>query len=172
MKSLTHSIVPILLCTVLAACHKDQDIDTQKPEIDLSAADAFPVMCDTLYFGETCTLKVLLTDNAELGSKQAFSIDIHNNFNHHSHSTEVEECSANPIKEPINPFSMIQDFAIPEGLGRYETNFSITIPDGNANGQFDEGDYHFYISLTDQSGWSVQKGLSIKMLRRTEPAPL
>ena len=29
--------------------------------------------------------------------------------------------------------------------------------------KFDEGDYHFTIRLTDKEGWSIQKGLSIKM---------
>lgn len=67
------------------ACTKD-DIDKEKPVIDLTIQDAFPVNCDTLYFGESFTMRMRFTDNAELGS---YSIDIHNNFDHHSHSTEV-----------------------------------------------------------------------------------
>jgi len=145
------------------SCEKDDDIDNQKPEIDLSIQDAFPVSCDTLYFGETFILKVKFTDNVQLGS---YSIDIHNNFDHHSHSTELTECNLDPIKEPVNPFTLIQDYDIPAGQQEYETNLSITIPSSNSNGSFDEGDYHFFISLTDKSGWSAQKGLSIKILHR------
>ena len=60
-------------------------------------------------------MKVRFTDNAELGS---YSINIHNNFDHHSHSTEVEECNMDPVKEPVNPYVFIQDYDIPGRLKR------------------------------------------------------
>lgn len=158
-------IITVIMSCIFAfnACEKNEDIDNQKPEIDLSIQDAFPVSCDTLYFGETFIFKVKFTDNVQLGS---YSIDIHNNFNHHAHSTEVTECHLDPIKEPVNPYILIQDYDIPSGQQEYETNLSFTIPAGNAIGLFDDGDYHFFISLTDKEGWSAQKGLSIKMLHR------
>lgn len=156
-------IFPVLLLAFFSSCEKDDEIDQEKPSIDLSIQDAFPVNCDTLYFGESFELKVLFTDNVELGS---FSIDIHHNFDHHSHSTEVTECDLDPVKDPENPFKFIQDYSIPEGSKAYETDLSISIPSGNDNGEYDEGDYHFFISLTDKEGWSTQKGLSIKMLHR------
>ena len=156
-------IFPVLLLAFFSSCEKDDEIDQEKPGIDLSIQDAFPVNCDTLYFGESFELKALFTDNVELGS---FSIDIHHNFDHHSHSTEVTECDLDPVKDPENPFKFIQDYSIPEGSKEYETNLSISIPSGNDNGEYDEGDYHFFISLTDKEGWSTQKGLSIKMLHR------
>jgi hypothetical protein len=34
--------------------------------------------------------------------------------------------------------------------------------------EFDPGDYHFFISLTDREGWSAQKGLNIKVLKGEE----
>jgi hypothetical protein len=148
---------------VTISCEKDKNIDTEKPQIDNRFSEAFPKNCDTLYFGESFDLRVLLTDNIELGS---FSIGIHNSFDHHSHSTEVTECNLDPIKDPVNPFVFIEDYAIPSGLKEYNPNKSISIPSGNGNGTYDEGDYHFFISLTDKEGWSAQKGLSIKMLRR------
>lgn len=147
----------------IISCEKDKNIDTEKPQIDNSFSDAFPMNCDTIYFGESFNLMILLTDNMELGS---FSIGIHNNFDHHSHSTEVSECNLAPIKEPVNPFLLIEDFEIPAGQSGYQTNMSISIPSGIGNGDYDEGDYHFFISLTDKEGWSSQKGLSIKMLYR------
>lgn len=147
----------------IISCEKDKNIDTEKPQIDNSFSDAFPMNCDTIYFGESFNLMILLTDNMELGS---FSIGIHNNFDHHSHSTEVSECNLAPIKEPVNPFLLIEDFEIPAGQSDYQTNMSISISSGNGNGTYDEGDYHFFISLTDKEGWSSQKGLSIKMLYR------
>ncbi len=114
-------------------------------------------------FGEPFTFKVLYTDNAALGS---YSIDIHHNFDHHSHSTDVSECNLGIVKSAVNPVTFIQDYVIPTEQKSYETNLSITIPSGNNKGLFDEGDYHFFISLTDKEGWSAQKGLSIKMLHR------
>ncbi|MFW5760341.1 MAG: DUF4625 domain-containing protein [Cyclobacteriaceae bacterium] len=156
-------IIPFLLLIFFNSCEKEDEIDKVKPVIDLSIQNAFPVNCDTLYFGESFELKVLFTDNAELGS---YSIDIHNNFDHHSHTTEVSECSLAPIKDPVNPFLFIEDYNIPAGQSAYQTNMSISIPSGNGNGDYDEGDYHFFIRLTDKEGWSSQKGLSIKMLYR------
>ena len=164
MKKFRLIFIIALLFALFNSCKKETDeIDKEKPNIDLYIQDAFPGNCDTLYFGETFNLKILFTDNVELGS---FSIDIHNNFDHHSHSTEVTECDLDPIKSPVNPFVFIQDYSIPEGLTEYVTNLSVTIPSTNNNGLFDEGDYHFFISLTDKEGWSAQKGLSIKILSR------
>lgn len=152
-------IIPVSFLVFFGSCEK-VEIDKTKPEIDLTIQDAFPGNCDTIWFGETFTFKVLFSDNVELG---AFSIDIHNNFDHHSHSTEFVECNLNPKKDPVNPFVFIDDFSIPEGSKEHYTNVSIAIPAENENGLFDEGDYHFYIRITDKEGWSTQKGLSIKM---------
>jgi len=143
----------------------EKEIDQEKPSIDLSIPDAFPVNCDTLYFGESFKLKVYFSDNAELGS---YSLDIHNNFDHHSHSTEVTVCSLDPVKDPVNPFLLVDEFGIPSGLKEYETDLPISIPAGNGTGLFDEGDYHFFISLTDAEGWSSQKGLNLKILHKEQ----
>ncbi len=153
----------IIAVIIATSCTKDEDIDKTEPVIDLNFSEAFPVNCDTIYFGESFTFKALFTDNIQLGS---YSIDIHNNFDHHSHTTEVTECELDPVKEAINPFVTIEDYDIPEGQNEYLTDISVTIPSGNSDGEYDEGDYHFFISLTDHEGWSSQKGLSIKMLHR------
>ncbi|MBN2820488.1 MAG: DUF4625 domain-containing protein [Bacteroidales bacterium] len=166
MKNIKILLAVILLSSFMSSCEKEEEIDKEKPSIDLTIPDVFPLNCDTIYFGESFELKVLFTDNAELGSNKAFSIDIHNNFDHHSHSTEVTECNLGSIKSPVNPFTSINDYDIPIGEKEYQTNLSITIPSGNEEGLYDDGDYHFFISLTDKEGWSAQKGLSIKMLHR------
>lgn len=155
-------VLLMIVAATLISCN-NHEIDNEKPEIDLTGAGVFPANCDTLYFGEDFTLKILLKDNTELGS---YSIDIHNNFDHHSHSTEVTTCEMWPVKTPVNPFVFIADFDIPEGSTDFTTAETIHIPAGNGNGVFDEGDYHFFISLTDKEGWSTQKGLSIKILKR------
>lgn len=152
-----------LFSVLFFSCENKEEVDKEKPLIDLSSQYAFPQNCDTLWFGESFELKLWLSDNVELGS---FSIDIHHNFNHHSHSTEVTECSLSPVKTPVNPFLFIEDFSIPPGLAEYTTGLSIAVPSGDEGGDFDDGDYHFFISLTDHEGWSAQAGLSIKMLHR------
>jgi hypothetical protein len=153
----------IILLLFISSCELGENIDKEKPIIDLTIQDAFPVNCDTLYFGESFELKVRFSDNAGLGS---YSIGIHNNFDHHSHTTEVIECELGPKKDPVNPITFIEDYEIPKGVKEYETNVSIPLASGDGSGLYDEGDYHFFISLVDREGWSAQKGLSIKMLHR------
>lgn len=162
MKLIKLFVLPIVVTLSFFSCGKTE-IDDQKPIIDLSLENSFPNNCDTLYLGENFNLSLLLKDNVELGS---YSIDIHQNFDHHSHSTELTECQLDPVKTPINPFQFTQDFSIPAGQKEFLVNQNINIPLGNLLGDFDTGDYHFFISLTDKSGWSVQKGLSIKILKR------
>lgn len=150
------------LSVFLFSCVQEET-DKTKPVMDLTYPGMFPENCDTLYFGDTFTFRALFTDNAELGS---YSIEIHENFDHHSHSTETSECAMFPEKEPVNPFVYIMDYPIPSASAIYEANDEILIPSGNQSGDFDEGDYHFYISVTDREGWSEKKGYSIKIIRR------
>ncbi len=157
------NILILVVFVLFFSCEKKEEIDTEKPEIDLDIQDAFPIQCDTLYFGESFILKVRFTDNVELGS---YNIDIHHNFDHHSHSYTIEECNLAPIKEPGNPFVFIEDYPVPDGESDYTTNLSIKIPTQNNEGQFDEGDYHFHINLSDKEGWSIPFGMSIKFLYR------
>ncbi|WP_319589823.1 DUF4625 domain-containing protein [uncultured Draconibacterium sp.] len=156
------SILSILLLFVVA-CSDDSDVDTEKPTIDISFSGAFPTNCDTIYFGEPFVMKMKFSDNVELG---AYTINIHNNFDHHSHSTEVTACNPDPDKDPVNPYVSIDDYSIPEGSKEYETNLTISIPESDGVELYDDGDYHFFISLTDKEGWSTQMGLSIKILHR------
>jgi hypothetical protein len=158
-------VVFALLALFTVTCGKE-DIDDTKPEIRIDFTGAFPINCDTLYFGEPFTVVMLCADNVELGSTRAFNIDIHHNFDHHSHSTEVTECNLNEKKDPVNPYIFIQTYNLPEGVAEYQTSVELTIPDSDSKGAYDEGDYHFFVSVTDKEGWSVQMGLSIKLLRR------
>jgi disulfide oxidoreductase YuzD len=86
---------------------------------------AFPTNCDTLYLGETFTLKMLFTNNDELGF---YSIDIHNNFDHYSHNTEVTKCNLGKTKEPVNPYVFIEDYKIAEGLMRTKLRLKLRFP--------------------------------------------
>ena len=157
-------ILLVVLSILLNACQDDEKptIDTEKPLIDLTILDAFPTSCDTLYFDEPFIVKALLTDNVELG---AFNINIHNNFDHHTHSTEFEQCTLGAVKTAENPYVYIQDYTLPV-TNEFTTDVSMTIPSSDGTDLYDEGDYHFQIRLTDKEGWSTMKGLNVKLLRR------
>jgi len=164
VKFLKYPTVLFGVALFILACTDPVEIDTEKPSIDISFVDAFPAHCsDTLYFGEAFTLQVRFLDNAELGS---YSVDVHHNFDHHSHSTSFMECELDPVKSPVNPYTSIQDFDLPEGQTEFETDQLITIPASDSHGAFDEGDYHFSINLVDKEGWSTMLGLGIRMAYR------
>lgn len=140
---------------LLSSCKDDIEIDTEYPEIDISFDQAFPKQCSSMKRGETFTFRARFTDNLQLGG---FSIDIHHNFDHHTHSTEVNDCDMEKVKETENPFLYIKSYSIPDGLQEYMAEIELTIPD-----DVDDGDYHFMILLTDNEGWQTIRGLSIKI---------
>lgn len=140
----------------LAACQKEtEEIDTTYPEIDLSAVNAFPKQCGIVKRGEKFSFRASFSDNVELGSA---SIDIHHNFDHHTHSTEVNDCSMEAVKKPVNPFLLIKAFPIAAGQKTYTINEELVVP-----ADADPGDYHFMIRLTDKAGWQTIRGISIKV---------
>jgi hypothetical protein len=150
-------IISLLITASFSACKKDNQatIDTEYPVIDVTATTAFPKQCSTVKRGEKFTFRAQLSDNSQLGS---ISLDIHHNFDHHTHSTEVESCNMDTKKTPVKPFLMIQSISIPTGTKSYEVQQEITVPS-----DIDPGDYHFMIRLTDKEGWQTIKGLSIKI---------
>jgi hypothetical protein len=150
--------VALILIAAFSACKKDSNkevIDTEYPEINVTATSEFPKQCSTVKRGEKFVFRAQVIDNAELGS---VSVDIHHNFDHHTHSTEVESCGLDPKKTPVKPFLLIQAYPIPAGLKSYEVQQEISVP-----ADVDPGDYHFLIRLTDKVGWQTIKGLSIKV---------
>jgi hypothetical protein len=143
---------------LLFSCSQDEDHDMEKPVIDMNGALAFPLTCDVVYRGESFTFKALFTDNEELGN---YNIEIHNNFDHHSHSTDDVECEPDEKKNPVKPFIYNKDFSIPSGSVSYEAENNIPVP-----GDVDTGDYHFMVRLTDKSGWQQLKAVGIKIRDR------
>ncbi len=139
------------------ACKKDKEsIDTEKPTIDISAATAFPKQCSQIKRGSSFTFHARLADNVALGS---YNINVHHNFDHHSHSTEVEECTLEPIKIPVKPFTLVKSVNIPGQPQLYDAQLQIDVP-----ADVDPGNYHFMIQVTDQSGWSIQRGISVRIV--------
>ena len=149
-------LLGVLTLAFITSCSSDNaEIDTEYPVIDITQ-NAFPIQCSTIKRGQTFTFKATFNDNAELGS---YSLDIHHNFDHHTHSTEVNTCETEAVKTPVKPMLFISNYTIPNGMKSYEATAQITIPT-----DVDPGDHHFMIRLTDKEGWQTLKGLSIKIL--------
>lgn len=156
MKNL-NLLLGIFILVLITSCSSDKaEIDTEYPVIDITGSNAFPIQCSTIERGKTFTFKATFNDNVELGS---YSLDIHHNFDHHTHSTEVNICETEAVKSPVKPMLFINNYTIPNGVKSYEATAQITIP-----ADVDPGDYHFMIRLTDKEGWQTLKGLSIKIL--------
>lgn len=156
MRRIVFSAYAILLMFAVG-CSKDGDKkpDTEYPVIDLTQADAFPKQCSELMRGQKFYFKARLSDNVELGS---YSLDIHHNFDHHTHSTEVNDCAMESIKQPVKPFLLIKSYPVPQGQKIYNANTELEVP-----ADVDPGDYHFLIRVTDKEGWQTIKGISIKI---------
>ncbi|MBE9488469.1 MAG: DUF4625 domain-containing protein [Bacteroidetes bacterium] len=153
----------LIIVLSFVACNEKNDVDTQKPQIDMTIDGASPLNCQTIYYGEPFKFKALFKDNDALGS---YSIGLHNNFDNHSHTTEINECAHDAIKDAVNPFIFSKEYMIDKDKKESLVEFEMCFDKGNDKGNFDDGDYHFFISLTDKNGWSQKKGLSIKLLHR------
>lgn len=143
----------LLIVFLLFNCSNDDEVkDTVKPVIDVS--NGFPVNCSKIKRGEPFTFKALFSDNVALGG---YTIDIHHNFDHHTHSTqEIKECNLDPKKDPVNPFKLIKSYTIEGNPKTFNAEQTFTI-----DKSFDSGNYHFHIKLADEEGWSSLVGLSI-----------
>ena len=185
MKKLLTIIASALIMSAITSCDIDDDneIDTEKPQINASIDGASPANAATFYFGEEIPVKLLLTDNAELGS---FSVNIHNNFDHHSHSTEEEgeehhdheegeehhdheegEEHHHHDGEDGDAFQFTQDYTIPAGSTQFLIDTKISLPVKSDDGdEYEGGDYHFMITVTDKAGFSTFKAFEIKILQK------
>lgn len=144
-------------CLLLGACSEAADEtgkDQEKPLI-LDSPTASPIDCQVYRRGDVIPFHYAFADNTELGN---YNIEIHNNFDHHAHSTSAGDCPLEAKKTPHHPWVYNEDRPIPEGLQQYEALLEIPIP-----ATIDPGDYHFMVRLTDRAGWQTFKAVSIKI---------
>ena len=126
------------------------------PEIAADGEQTCPVDCQQFKRGSVIPFHYLLSDNVELGS---YNIEVHNNFDHHTHSTSAAECEIEAEKAPVKPWVYNSDFDIPQGQQAYTAIINIDIP-----ADIDPGDYHFMVRLTDQTGWQQLRSMAIKIV--------
>lgn len=158
MKVLLKHFCFLSFLILLFSCTSDDSIDKdeEKPTISVNYDNGFPQGCAQLTKGETYSFRATVTDNKELAS---YSLDIHHNFDHHTHDDQVTECDLGDIKSPVNPFLFMENYSIEGELTSYEINISLTIPD-----DIDAGDYHCAYSVTDETGWQSRTSIDIKIV--------
>ncbi len=153
------NILTLTLLCALCACGSSDDTETTKdmtpPVISQEGITANPIDCQVYQRGSVIAFNYVFTDNIELG---AYNIEIHNNFDHHTHSTSSIECEMDEKKSPQSAWVYNQDFLIPSGSRSYTARIDIPIPEN-----IDAGDYHFMIRLTDKAGWQQLHAVAIKI---------
>ena len=158
MKFILKYLYVLFLVLLITACSSDDSIDKdeEKPTITINYDEGFPQACGQLVRGETYNFKALVTDNKALAS---YSLDIHHNFDHHTHDDQGEVCALEATKLAVNPLIFMENYTIEEGVTSYEINISISIPD-----DVDTGDYHCAYSVTDKTGWQSRTSIDIKIV--------
>ncbi len=149
-------ILPLIMLLVSCSSSDDSGVDEEKPSITINYDAGFPQACEVLERGNTYTFKARVTDNLSLA---AYSLNIHHNFDHHTHDDQGAQCELEPTKDAVNPMVYIENFDIEEGATSYEINVSIDIPE-----DIDPGDYHCSFSVTDVTGWQSRTSVDIKIL--------
>jgi len=172
MKKIINMSLLMALITILTlsfnACGSDDDKDMTPPVISADGITANPINCQQYHPGDVIPFHYVMLDNQELGN---FNIEIHNNFDHHTHSTEADdhdhehemgECDDDEEHEHEhsegNAWVYNRDFTIPAGQRQYDARVDIPIPADAAL-----GDYHFMIRLTDRAGWQQLHAVAIKI---------
>lgn len=158
MKLILKNLFCAVFVLMFSACSNSSEgtIDEERPTISVNYADGFPQTCETLERGQTYSFRARVTDNVALAS---YSLNIHHNFDHHTHDDQGAQCELGSIKEAVNPLLFIGNHTIENGQTSYEINISVTIPD-----DIDTGDYHCAYSVTDQTGWQSRTSVDIKIV--------
>lgn len=134
----------------------ETEIDEEKPTITVNYAGGFPQTCENLSRGQSYKVKAKVTDNLELAS---YSVEVHHNFDHHTHDDQDGDCQLEPVTTAVNPFVFSTAGGIPQGSINYELEVDLIIPDG-----VDVGDYHLALSVTDVTGWQARTAVDIKIV--------
>ncbi len=94
---------PIMLLCALSACSSSEENkpkDMTAPEISSQGIVAIPIDCEVFRRGDVIPFNYLFTDDVELG---ADNIEIHNNFDDHTHSATSTDGPLDAKKTPLKP---------------------------------------------------------------------
>lgn len=154
MKNIRILFVVFLLISLFSCSKEDEVKDEQKPTVKLK----YPTSCAELKRGQKFTVKAIVSDNVALAS---YAIDFHNNFDHHTHDSQGSKCNLEPVKnKTAKTFTFLENYELKGKPKQYEISKEITIPT-----DADTGDYHCHISVTDDTGWSVNTSVDVKIVK-------
>ena len=157
MKTLQKTLFLASFLLVFACSSDDSSSkDEERPTISIDYANGFPQGCEELQRGETYTFRARVTDNEALAS---YSLDLHHNFDHHTHDDQIGDCELLPLKSSVNPWIFMENYTIEGGVQEYEIAIEVTIPE-----DIDTGDYHCAYSITDETGWQSRTSIDIKIV--------
>lgn len=134
MKHLKFFAMLVLGTSLLVACKKD-DADTTKPEIVLNE----PADGDTLFIGYDTHLEMDLSDNVKLKS---YKVDIHNNFDNHSHTKS----------DVAGAWTFTKSWDVSGLKNTHIHHHEIEVPDSVGGVPIAAGNYHFMLYCTDEAG--------------------
>jgi len=146
----------MLMAFLSCSDEDDSNKDDIKPVITINYDGGFPQACAELTKGETYHFKAMISDNKELAS---YSLDIHHNFDHHTHDDQGVQCELDLLKEASTPFIFMENYTVESGMTSYEIDITLTIPE-----TVDAGDYHCAYSVTDVTGWQARTSVDIKIV--------
>ena len=166
--SLFMALIATTATLVITSCNQQKDLTP--PEI--SDEGFLPADCDIYYLGDTILVHFVCSDNVELGN---YNIEIHNNFDHHTHGTSSVDCDEegeehghdhehgdedhdHEHEDVEGAWVYNQDYAIARGLTCDTVDLQIIVPMDVL-----EGDYHFMLRLTDRAGWQSIKSVPIHL---------
>lgn len=146
-------VYSIFLFVILIGCIKEKETIIEQPLVEVIA----PAPCDTIRFGETFRFLVKVTDNTGLGN---IKMDVHNNFGHHLHG-DHEICNMDEPKDALNPYFDEWILELPTQNPEYTLDTLLYISDTS---NFDTGDYHFHMYITDNEGYQTYTTVDVKIL--------
>ncbi len=163
LKWLTQLLLTSLL-TIAFACSDEETYDVEEPKIIELIS---PAPCEACAFGDTIFLKAKLSDNENL---KGFKLNVHHNFDHHTHGNHKEVCELNPQLSTseiaaTNPFLQNWSANLPKASEVSVDTFFV-LPKLNAENDlpFTGGDYHVLLYVTDDGGNQSFTSVSIKLI--------
>ena len=100
MKNLSIKLIALFTLTFFASCSNDDDeiLDSEKPEITIND----PVENEVFQVGGELHFDIDLSDNDALAS---YKVDIHNNFDGHTHSGVLNNTVGTKQASTISPWA-------------------------------------------------------------------
>lgn len=156
-----HCVWFLLCVCFLQSCIKEKNTLIEMPQIQIVS----PLPCDTIYYDKEFRFRAIITDNIGLGF---ISMDIHNNFGHHSHGNH-ETCNIDVTKSPQIPYINNWIFELPRTKTEYILDTILMIKNNTIDDtKFDVGDYHFHVYVTDNEGYQIFTSFDCKLLDKYE----